>query len=275
MTRSRRAEVFRRFLPNFGASFATQIWTIGVSFVTLPMIVHGMGTERYGVWTVCLAFYAFFLFPELMVSTTAIRFLSHAQGKGAEGEFRAIFRRIYTASWGIGAAAGLLLLSVSGFAAARLSRDVAFQPDVFLVLQWLSLSVLFRIPSAVLSGSIGAVQRLDITSLFMAVTQTIQSIGLAVILSQGAGIEGAIKFWALSWVVVWVGYEIIARRFIPKTFSAAPPPHFVAPSDPLLWITADRIWGSTTPVAFQPPDTGRLQWPGRRVFLFNTRQSSF
>jgi len=236
MSTAPREEVFRRFFPNFGASFAAQIWSVGVSFVTLPVIVRGMGTERYGVWTVCLAFYAFFLFLELMLSTTAVRFLSSAQGKGAEGEFRAIFQRIYVASWGIGAAAGLLLLSVSGFAATRLSRDVAFQPDVFLVLQWLSLSLLFRIPSSVLSGSIGAVQRLDIISLFVAVTQTIQSIGLAVILSQGAGIEGAVKFWALSWVVVWIGYEITARRLIPKTSSAVPPPR--------LWRQAIQFSGS-------------------------------
>ena len=236
MSRPPRAEVFRRFFPNFGASFASQIWLIGVGLATLPVIVRGMGTERYGVWTICLAFYAFFLFLELMLSTTAIRFLSHAQGKGVEGEFRAIFQRIYALSWGIGAAAGLLLFSVSGFAATRLSRDVAFQPDVFLVLQWLSLSLLFRIPSSVLSGSLGAVQRLDITSLFVAATQTIQSIGLAVILSQGAGLEGAVKFWVLSWVVVWICYEIIARRFMPVKVPAPLPPH--------LWRQAIQFSGS-------------------------------
>ncbi len=236
MSKPPREEVFRRFFPNFGASFASQIWLIGVGFVTLPVIVRGMGTERFGVWTVCLAFYAFFLFLELMLSTTAIRFLSHARGKDTEGEFRAIFQRIYLVSWGLGAAAGLLLFSASGFAATQLSRDVAFQPDVHVVLQWLSLSLLFRIPSSVLSGSIGAVQRLDITSLFNAVTQTIQNIGLALILSQGAEIEGAVKFWALSWVVVWICYEIIARRFMPVKVPAPLPPH--------LWRQAIQFSGS-------------------------------
>jgi len=236
MSRPLREEVFRRFLPNFSASFAAQIWSVGVTFVTLPIVVRGMGIERYGVWTVSLAFCSFFLFLEKMLSTTAVRFLSHAMGKGREGDFRAIFQRIYTASWGMGAAVGLLMFGLSGFAAARLSRDVAFQPDVLLVLQWFSLGLLFRFPSSVLSGCIGAVQRMDITSWFVATSRTIQSVGFAVILSQGAGLEWAVKFWVLSWVVAWIFYEIIARRFMPVKVPA--------PLSPRLWRQAIEFCGS-------------------------------
>ena len=46
MSRPPRAEVFRRFFPNFGASFASQIWLIGVGLATLPVIVRGKG-KRY------------------------------------------------------------------------------------------------------------------------------------------------------------------------------------------------------------------------------------
>ena len=48
----------KRLARNTAASVATNVWSIVLALGTLPLVLHGLGTESFGIWVLLLTFSA-------------------------------------------------------------------------------------------------------------------------------------------------------------------------------------------------------------------------
>lgn len=105
-------ERYRRLALTAGASAMARFTTIAASLVTVPLTLHYLGPERYGIWMVITSFNMMLGFADMGLGNGIVNAIAHEHGRNDRAQMRAIISSGYFALLGI---AILLLL---GFGAA-------------------------------------------------------------------------------------------------------------------------------------------------------------
>ena len=67
----------KSLLVNSCFNSGKQVVAIIVAFVAAPIIVHTLGDERYGVWSLIVSITGYFSFLEFGVATAVVKYVSH------------------------------------------------------------------------------------------------------------------------------------------------------------------------------------------------------
>ncbi len=100
----------RNIFENILSNWASLVVTVAISFWMSPIVVHSLGNELYGVWTLIVSVTGYFTVLDFGVNTAVVRYISscNAQDNQAGG------RRVYSTSLAIFAviAAVIVLFSI-------------------------------------------------------------------------------------------------------------------------------------------------------------------
>ena len=205
-----------RFRKNIFAGVLAQFAGIVLSLVTAPLIIHGLGVDRYGLWNVAAALGGSIGFVNMILSTTGIRFIAHAIGdrdaQGASEAYQAL------TAWArlIGGTGALFLIALTPWLAGHaMNVDAAHRELAGQVLLSQAVLIFFQVQSAVPAGAIGAYQRVDIFMAVRTTSQALQTIGSAVWAHTQAGLLGVVWWNCFIQAAEWMTLSWASRRLLP------------------------------------------------------------
>lgn len=106
-----------------------------VGMAVVPLMVRGLGTERYGLWALAGSVLGYFIVFDLGLGRSVTKFVSEALAKGERGQVPQVFWTALLASLALGTLGGLAFLLAVPFLTSRLLRispDLAPEARAFL-----------------------------------------------------------------------------------------------------------------------------------------------
>lgn len=210
-------EALRRFGRNVRAGLTYQVTSTFLSFVTLPVVVTRLGAEAYGLWNMVSALCAFLGFTGLVFSSTAIRFMADARGRGQLRELREVYDVLWILALGGGVVmAGITILGASWIIGTLFHLSPA-QHNLACWVLWCQLLVFpFQMVLAVDAGTIQAHQRLDVSNGIGIGYVVCHSVGIVIAVLLGGGLRAVVVWEACAIVASALAHFIVARRMLPQ-----------------------------------------------------------
>lgn len=225
MRRFFRAESGRfSFSQNSLLNLATQVGISGLAVVALPVIVHGLGDERFGLLSVCWLMLGYVGFLDLGIGQATVNLLASrvSAGRMEEGG------RILRASVTVGFALSILLILL--FEAAHeaglltfLNLSPALLDEARATLRIFALGI----PPVLMMGVLRAVpysmNRFDLVNLLQTAGAVLQWGGSIAVIALGGGLVGVMaSFVATRYLIVALLYLYVRRVFPPGAPAVAP-----------------------------------------------------
>jgi O-antigen/teichoic acid export membrane protein len=133
----------RRLLRNAVANWVGFAAQIAAAFFVSPVLVHGLGDQRYGIWSLVESVLAYLMLFDLGVAASVVRYVARFEATRDQGALD----RVFSASVCIFALAGAAVLGVTltlafpAFGLLRVPADLATEGRWMLVLLGLNLAV--------------------------------------------------------------------------------------------------------------------------------------
>ena len=196
-------------------SFAGQAIPAVLTLLTIPYVIRGLGTERFGILALTWAVLGYFTVFDL-VGRATIKFVAEYLGRGElEGIPRIIWTSLglQTCLGMVGAvvlAAGTSLLITRGL---KISPGLAYESQ--LTFRILALALPVVIGSRNLRGVLEAGQRFDLVAMVQIPTSSAASLMPALGILSGLHLPGIMMLILLCWLVNAIAYVALCFRLFP------------------------------------------------------------
>src|SRR5260370_37397757 len=101
----------RQIVANAVANWIGFAVQLVVAFFISPILVHGLGAPRYGVWSLVESILAYLMLFDLGVAASVVRYIARFEANGDQDRLN----RIFSTSLCIFAAAGLIVAGLAGW----------------------------------------------------------------------------------------------------------------------------------------------------------------
>jgi O-antigen/teichoic acid export membrane protein/glycosyltransferase involved in cell wall biosynthesis len=136
-----------------------------VGFATLPFVIRGLGTERFGILSLIWIVFGYFSFLDMGLGRATIRFVADALGRG---DFDEIPKYVWTSAliqFVLALAGTLLLALITPFLVDRvLNIPAAYYAEVRASFRLMALSLPVIMVSTSFRGVLEAAQRFDLVN---------------------------------------------------------------------------------------------------------------
>lgn len=204
-------------------NFIGQAVPLLVGVATIPYIIHGLGTERFGILALAWVLVASFSVFNLGLGQATTKFVAELLGKGET-------RRLPPLVWTslilhalFGTIAGLVLAAVTPVLVERLFQLgpglVVETRAVFLILA-MSLPIVFV--TGVFRGVLGAAQRFDLVNAVNIPSSSLSYLIPAAAVLLGFGLPAIVLFFLIARLATALVYLVLCLRIFPglkHTFS--------------------------------------------------------
>ena len=178
----------RKIVENIFSNWASLVVSVAVSFIVSPIIVHSLGNEVYGIWTLVASVTGYFTVLDFGVNTAIVRYISSSKTKNDHG----LARKVYSTSLALFAvvASALLIFSlIFGFffqSIFKLHHISQYYLYAVFVLSGIDLAcgLLF----SVFAGSLTGLQEFKFINSSSIVVTIVKSIAVVYLLRNGYGL---------------------------------------------------------------------------------------
>ncbi len=214
----------RNLLTNAAASWLGFVAQVAVAFILAPILVHGLGDHRYGIWALVESVLAYLMIFDLGVGASVVRYVARFEStRDREG-----LNRVFNTSLCIFAVAGLAALCVAlslAFPFAdwlNIPAELAGEARWMLILLGFNLAV--GLPLNVFPAALDGLGRYPIKNLIRSIGQIIRVPIFWLLLQLGGGlIELAVAITVCN-LAEHLALALATRRYIPElrfSFAAA------------------------------------------------------
>ena len=196
-------------------SGATQAWLLGLALVTTPFLVHGLGTEAYGVYALVLTLVGYFAFLDLGLGVATVRFVAQAS---ARGELDAVERLVRTSAavfLVLGLAGGLAVAGLASALVGLLDVSVGMRETAVAAIVVAGLGLAVNMPLAVFGAVPTALQRIDLANAITVCSATLGLGGAVVLVASGLGLVAVLGWSFAVTAASLVAFLVLARRLLP------------------------------------------------------------
>ena len=203
---------YRNVLTNYGNVFALLL----VALLTTPLLTHGLGPERYGIWAMVGSIIPYLEILELGFASTTIVMLARHLASGESDRAEAILNT----SLFLLIVPGLVCFGLACGVALALPHVVHIAPDQVSAARTLvillGIDMAFSIPLDTFGGGLIALQRFDLLNATLTAVILCQALGWFIVIRLGGGLV------ALGLVTVGVSLLgqaariVIFRRLLPN-----------------------------------------------------------
>jgi len=133
----------RRIVVNAVANWIGFAAQLLVAFFTSPILVHGLGAPRYGIWSLVESILAYLMLFDLGVAASVVRYVARFEANGDQDRLNRIFSTsvcIFSAA-GLAVAALTVILASFGATLVKVPAELVHEARWMLVLLGLNLSV--------------------------------------------------------------------------------------------------------------------------------------
>jgi O-antigen/teichoic acid export membrane protein len=235
----------RLLARNAFLNFVGQAASLVVGLITIPIIIHGLGTERFGFLSLVWVILGYFSIFDLGIGRAATKYVAEALGKGEADQ---VPRLVWTAL-AAQAILGILGSIVLAFITPLLVEHVLNIPsglkwEAKAVFYLLTLSIPILLISASLSGTLEAAQRFDLVN-GVRISSSISTQVLTVVgLSLGWQLPGIVTLTLATRLVALLALAFLNIRLFPAlnkfSVNVAIFPRFLAFGG---WVTVTHVAG--------------------------------
>jgi O-antigen/teichoic acid export membrane protein len=192
--------------------FAAQV---AAAFLISPVLVHGLGDRRYGIWSLVESVLAYLMLFDLGVAASVVRYVARFEAAGDQGALDSIV----SASVCIFAAAGAAVLGVTlalafpGFAWLNVPADLATDARWMLLLLGANLAV--GLPMNVFACVLDGLGRYPAKSVVRTTLLVVRSGLLFVLIRLGGGLVGVAVLVTACTFLEHVGMAVAVYRYLP------------------------------------------------------------
>lgn len=155
----------RLLARNTGLNLLGQGIPLLVAIVATPFIVRGLGSERYGIFSMALVVLGYFGLFDLGLGRATTRFVATALSSNERSDVPAIAWSAITVQAGLGMVAAGLLVVIAPIAVTRiLNIQPSFVPEARRTLYVLAFSIPAVLIAGSLRGVLEAAQRFDLVN---------------------------------------------------------------------------------------------------------------
>jgi O-antigen/teichoic acid export membrane protein len=206
----------RRVLLNTASTSAATAWAMVVTLAWVPLLLHGLGAEAFGVWALLQAFSAtngWLSIAELGIGTSVTHFVAVRAARDDRDGAVAVGRAGTYVLLGIGVvcAVATILFGLTAFASAfRVPH--ALRANLRVAIPFFSLQI---VPDLLLKGWTSVLegyQRVDLSRLVDSIRRTLVALATIVVALAGGGLAGiAIASLAATTAAAVVGAALVHR----------------------------------------------------------------
>lgn len=199
-------------LHNVIANLLGKVWTILISLAVVPVYIHTLGMESYGLLGIFLSLTAIFAVLDLGLGNALNRQLAHYSVQlGREQDMSNLLRTLELIYWFIGIAIGVITSCLAPFIADYWVRpDQLTAEDVLhsIVLMGIAIAVLW--PRALYVGGLMGIQRQVSQNVVSSLAATTLSVGGVLVVSFVSPTVQAL----IAWTIVVGLLETLAMRAV-------------------------------------------------------------
>ena len=201
---------FSRYLKALGSNYIAFVINISIYAITVPLLLHWLGAERYGLWLILLQLTSYLLFAITWIAAPVARAAAACFVNQDEQKTRQLFQTtfVYYAFCGLGVVGFTRVFSPFFLSFFRVPPQ--HHPDATVALELLSWYALGSMQLNLLCNLLTGFQRMHIANLLFGIPAALGTIFGIVALSMGLALTGlaaghvvAVVFlYSLGWLAV-------------------------------------------------------------------------
>jgi len=197
-------------------SLAGQAAPFAVALVTIPPLVRGLGTERFGVLTLTWVLVGYFGLFDLGLGRALTQVVAGQLGSERGSELPALVWTSLLLLLGLGSLGGLALFGLSPLLVSRvLDVPAALQTETLHAFYLLAAAIPFVITTAGLAGLLAAYQRFRVVNAIRIPTSIYSYAAPLVVLPFSQRISDVVAILVLGRILGWGAHLVVCLRGIP------------------------------------------------------------
>lgn len=204
------ARLFKNALYSSGA----WIINIGLVLTVTPYFVFKLGSEGYGVYSLLVGLMGYYNLADLGLSQSITKYVAQykAEDNAAAISYSVNAALLTQVCMGVIISGGLLLFGDTILNLLQVSAD--FRSSAELGLYICAGSFLFQMVGSTFSSALKGLQRYDLSSKLVMLTETTKNLGIAAALYLGSGLVGAVWAAAFAGVLFFLLNYFMVRRYL-------------------------------------------------------------
>lgn len=217
-----RASTGRSITRNTIWNFLGVAAPVPAALVAIPLLIAGLGQERFGLLTIAWAVMGYFSVFDFGLSRATTGFLAQACHDGDEEAARQLFWSSTAAHLSLGVAGGVLLALAAPFLGRVLDIAPSLRAETATVFALLALSVPILLLTSVTRGVLEAVHRFDLVNAVKLPASLITYLGPLAALAFTDRLPPVVLVILVARMGVLVSYVAMCTRVLPavRTFRA-------------------------------------------------------
>jgi O-antigen/teichoic acid export membrane protein len=180
----------RRLLTN--ASF---VWIgfaihIGVAFFMAPVLVHGLGDSRYGIWSLVESVLAYLMLFDIGLGASVVRYVARFEANQDQASLNRLFSTCMALFSGLGAAVMALVLGLAFLWPHPLGVPAELAPDARWLLLILGANLGLQLPLGVYPAVLDGLGRYPTKVVVQNVGLVLRTVLFLVVVRRGGGLVG-------------------------------------------------------------------------------------
>ena len=208
----------QRIGSNIAFSAIGRAWSAILLFVTIPIVVHGVGTAAYGVYAVASVVLGYVAFLDFGLTASVVRSVSKHQARGDTAALERTVGTAFTLLIALGVVGASVIYLVSPLVIGSLLHvPASLRSDSIFALQIAGLGFGVNMVLVVFAGVVQGMQRLDIfavRSVFLSTLTSASQIGVVLL---GGGLRALVIATMAVSILGFVIFLVASRRLLPKT----------------------------------------------------------
>jgi O-antigen/teichoic acid export membrane protein len=190
-------------------------WTALVSVLLIPVQVHFLGVQAYGLLAFVASMQVLFSIFDFGLSPTITREVAKDTSTGAVRTL-GLVRSLSLIYWPIGFALGAALFGASGWVAMHWLHVGTLAPDrTATAIRLAAIAIALRWPVSLYSGVLAGRQRFDVLNGLRAGVATVNAVGGAAILVMTGDLIAYMGWTAVAAAVEVTAYSLMVVRLVP------------------------------------------------------------
>jgi O-antigen/teichoic acid export membrane protein len=241
-----------RFVKNFSFSFAGQIAIAALNLLFVPVIVHGLGLETYGLYILLHAATNFLSLAVLGAGSSSIKFIAEAAGAKDGTALRSTLK-LSGLLHGLGP---LAVAAALAFGAPTLAvRAFHVRPELAdraaFVLRCAACASVFWALAQWSSSALQGLQRFDAQNVILLLQSGLGTAGAALLVLSGYGLRGAALWYVAANAVAAAVGAVFAWRLVRPAAAALPPGRPLAARSFMTWTLSLWLGSMAWLISFQ------------------------
>lgn len=204
-------------VKNTALNFIGQALPLLVAVATIPFIIRGLGTERFGIFSIVWVILGYFSLFDFGLGRTTTKFVAEVLGKGESEKVPTILWTSLGFVSLLGLIGAIVLVVLTPFFVERvLNIPSNLIEETKLVFYISSVSILITLVTATLRGLLEAYQRFDLVNMLRVPSNVMSSVIPIIGLYFGAGLPDIVLFLVMKNLGMVFIYFLFCFKLMPK-----------------------------------------------------------